>query len=522
VVTTCNTAPANSPKPDDVGKQVAGHLAERLGNDKFERLIAPIVRFDVDGGELSVKVRTEFHRGWLHRKLGRSELGEAFEAACGVPMESLRWIVAPGAFGEPEAPAATGAEADAGSGDAAESGADPAAHHGPEQPRHAPVTHQTPMLSRRRGAWRTGSSRFRLDEYIVGDSNRLAYNAALQMVRSEQAGMLFLHGACGVGKTHLLNGLAASFRDVRPGAEVRCVTGESFANEFIASVQANTLEAFRQRYRGVDLLCIDDVHFIAGKKKTMHELIHTFDILDLDGARLVLASDEHPKRIEKFSSKLTNRCVAGMVVEIKRPDRKLREELAQRLASRRGLTLDAEAVHAVASRCADSVREIEGAIVRIEAFVRLLGPSGGRREGHVTAGIVAQVLGESPTSKPRKPVRINLIAQTVCDELGVELSELYGQGRHRLVVLARSLTACLCRDLTTQSYPEIARALNRGNHSTVVTACQRTRRAIEKGDVRDAGAALGVMHLGELRERLEHEVVRRANDAERDGAGDER
>src|SRR5690606_39872661 len=127
-----------------------------------------------------------------------------------------------------------------------------------------------------------------------------------------------------------------------------------------------SLEAFRKRYRGVDLLCIDDVHFVAGKKATESELLHTIDALDLDGARVMLVSDEHPKRIERLSHRLVSRCVSGMVVRIEPPDQELRSLLATRIAERRGLSLEPGAADAIASACHASAREVEGAVLRVD------------------------------------------------------------------------------------------------------------------------------------------------------------
>jgi chromosomal replication initiator protein len=496
------------------GDRFSSELAESLGADRFNRLIAPLARFDAQGDTLSVIVPSDFHRSWLARKIDENDLGGAFERTAGQPLGVLNWRVDPAAF-EQAAPAPPTATSDdqTTTGDQTTHG-EVLGRTLDAQPAHSPSrfipaeTHRA--RAPRRGAWRTGGSRFRLDDFVVGDSNRLAYNAAVSMLSSERPGALFIHGACGVGKTHLLNGLAAAYREAFAGAEVRCVTGESFANEFIGAIGGGDLEGFRARYRGVDVLCVDDVHFLAGKRKTMSELLHTFDALDLEGAKLVLASDEHPKRIEKFSQRLVSRCVSGMVVEVKRPDRGLREEIARRLAAKRGLLLEPDAVAGIVERCVASVREIEGAVVKLDAYADLLGRGGNADQRRVTAAMVSQVLGTAPSTRPRKPVRIGTITQTVCDELGVELSEMYGPGRHRLVVLARSASATLARDLTTQSYPEIARALHRKNHSSIVTMCQRLRTAVNRGDIRDAGPSLGPMPLGELIDRLRDEVVRRA------------
>lgn len=482
------------------GAAIAERLAESIGRTRFQRLIEPAARFEVSGDVLRVLVRSEFHKSWLHRKLESGRLEAAFAGVAGAEPREILWEVSPDGFPD--------ADTDARNGDAGEPA--PATQDG------GSTTGGTERPSDNRTNRAATRRRFALSEFIVGDSNRLAYNAALEMARSEPgdagASALFLHGDCGVGKTHLLNGVVSEVLAKRPGARVRCVTGEAFANEYISAVHRQDFDSFRARYRGLELLCVDDVHFLAGKTKTMGELLHTFDALDLDGARVVLASDEHPKRIERLSQRLVSRCVSGMVVRIQPPNPALRERLAQKMAARRGLTLSDEAVRVIANACLGSVREIEGAVIRIEAYERLFrGAAAGG--GSVSADAVRRALGETAHRRPARPVRVSLIAQVVCEELGVELSELFGRGKHSLVVLARELASTLAREMTTQSFPEIARALNRRNHSTVVTACQRMQRSIERGDLRDAGPQHGLVHPAELKDRLREIIARRSVDA---------
>jgi chromosomal replication initiator protein len=264
----------------------------------------------------------------------------------------------------------------------------------------------------------------------------------------------------------------------------------------------------------VDLLCIDDVHFLAGKDKTQAELLHTIDALDLSGARLVLCSDEHPKRVRKFNQRLVSRCVQQMVVGVEPPDRDLRVALAKRLAARCAIVLDEEAAVAIAERFTASARDIEGGVRRLQLMLNAHGSVPGVRIDevggrHVSAAAVRAVLGAAPLSGGRKPVPVTLISEVVCEHLGIELADLYGDGRHRLVVLARSVSAVLARSLTSQSFPEIARAMNRRNHSTIITAHQRGTKMIEESEVRDAGPRLGEMQVDRLVALLRDEIVRR-------------
>ncbi|MBX3390442.1 MAG: ATP-binding protein [Phycisphaeraceae bacterium] len=330
-----------------------------------------------------------------------------------------------------------------------------------------------------------GAPRHRLEDFVVGVSNRLAHAAAVRIAEDDHVASLsplFIHSACGMGKTHLLNGIAARFQEKHPGAKVRCVSAEAFTNEFIASLKAGAIEGFRRTHRRLALLCIDDVHFLANKEATQTELLHTLDAVGLDRARIVLASDEHPRDIRRLSSALASRFMSGAVLRIEEPDSALRLELSTKLAARKGLGLDESGARALASANWKSVRELEGLFMQLLAVSRLMPDLGAG--GRLDAGAVRRALDvsgtRSPTQpafgsviRPRRPVPIAVIQTEVARRLRVELSDMAGKGRHPRVVLARSIIVHLARRLTTLSFPEIARAMNRPNHSSVITAHNR-------------------------------------------------
>jgi len=454
-------------QPETETSRMANRLILQIGRDRYTRFFEGSVRLGVIPEGAILRVDSQFQSDLLQKRFA-GDVERAVREVCG-DEAVVRWEVDQRPPTNSEAGSANGTE--------------PA----------------------------TARSRYSLDTLVIGQSNRMAVNAALQLAGQKQvAGIsaLFVHGPCGVGKTHLLQGVADRFRREHPGSRVRSVTGESFANEFIAAVQSRSLDAFRKRYRGVDLLCIDDVHFVAGKKATESELLHTIDALDLDGARVMLASDEHPKRIERLSQRFVSRCVSGMVVQIDPPDLELRSLLASRIAMRRGLQLEPGAADAIASLCHASAREVEGAVLSIEAYQNLLSD---RTAGvPISVATVRRVLGSGTMNTGKRPLRVALILEVVCEMLGVQPSDVLGTGRHRLVVLARSMTALLARDLTTRSFPEIARDLHRKNHSTIVTASQRVQKLIDAGETRDAGP-LGELKVNSLHARLKDEIVRRSN-----------
>ncbi|MEM1424383.1 MAG: DnaA/Hda family protein, partial [Planctomycetota bacterium] len=348
-----------------VGVRVGERLERELGSTRYERYFERHTRLDFADGSLRVSVPSAFHADWLDRRFGRSVRAALSEEA-GVQAH-VRWSVDPDAFdagvleSAPEPPHATDAPRPQGASDNA--GRTPGQRTGRGAPPRSVLRGNAPARLRHS-----------LDGFIVGPSSRLAHRVATQIAEADDApiSVLFLHGPCGVGKTHLLQGVAKRFTEARPWARVRYVSGEAFANQYIASVQAGNIDAFRERYRGVDLLCIDDVHFLRGKTKTQSEFLHTFEALDLEGARVVLASDGHPKRIEDLHEGIVSRCLSGMVVRLERPDRETRNEVVRTLFAKRGLVPEAGACEAIGESVTGSVRELEGAVKRVEAYARLL------------------------------------------------------------------------------------------------------------------------------------------------------
>jgi chromosomal replication initiator protein len=385
----------NADASDQVVGRIRTSLAGRIGTESVARYFDDRVRMDYAPGRLEVRAATKFMANLLGRRFGAA-LRDAVSDATGKPETEVAFDVQAGAT-PGEGVAATPAARAAGPGRGA---ARPTREQGTGRTlRHAPSSAR-PM------------ARYRLADYVVGATNRLAYEAACQFGARKTAegpatrrgpAMLFLHGACGLGKTHLMHGIAGAFLENNPGAIVRVVSGEAFTNEFITAVQAGRggggaggndrgstsgLDRFRRSYRRVDLLCIDDVHFLTSKAATQSELLHTFDELDLSGARIVLASDEHPHQVKKFSGALVSRFMAGLVTRIDAPDQELCDRLVRSMAQRRGLVMDDAVVRAIVSRIAPittrsttsgpdaprgafSVRDIEGLMTRIEAYARL-------------------------------------------------------------------------------------------------------------------------------------------------------
>lgn len=329
-----------------------------------------------------------------------------------------------------------------------------------------------------------------LDDFVVGESNRLAFSAARRI--SEHTGpadtsALLIYGECGVGKTHLLQGICRAYNEFHGrNNAARYLTAEQFTNEYITAVRQHTLEQFRKEYRRLELLAIDDVHFLASKTATQNEFLHTIDAIDLSGARLVLASDQHPRNIAQLHPSLVSRLVARLVVRIDPPDRDTRLTIVKTMAAQRGLMLLDSAAEAIATRCQGSVREIQGILAQVAAM-RALPP----HNSSPTIGtlLTDQLFNHHDPIARTGPVRMATIIEAVCAAIPVDRSELFSRTRHARVVLARGLVTFLARELTSHSYPEIAQALGRSCHSTVHAAHKRIEALVQRGASDEPDAA---------------------------------
>ena len=467
-----------------VSERILAGVERRVGGDRFRRFFGGLVEVSVGDDEVRVLAASDFAAERLSRRFGEAVRGAAQEAT-GDDAVAVRIGTRPAA--PPTAGATSSGVAALGS------------------PRRRPLT---PTRRRRRGALRSENPAQTLDSFVVGPCNELAHCAAVAFAKPEHPighGVLFLHGECGVGKTHLLKGIAERFLRDTPGARVRYTTGEAFTNAYLAALRGGDVEAFRRRHRGLDLLCLDDVHFLANKTHTQTEFLHTFDAMDLDGARLALASDESPARIGRFSRELVSRFSAGMVAGMRTPDPATRRRVIESMARRRGMALSDDGVTALAERCAGSAREIDGALTRIDA-VRTLLPMGRAFGPTLDAAAVRAALGPDFERGRARPVRVDVIVETTAEALGVTVPEMLGVSRRRRVVVARSIAAHLARKIAGRSFQEIADALGRSTHSTVFTACKRVESKIAQREAVDAGPDLAVQTWADLAGELEQRI----------------
>ncbi len=316
--------------------------------------------------------------------------------------------------------------------------------------------------------------RYIFDQFIIGDSNRLAHGAALAVAEypGQAYNPLFLHAPPGLGKTHLLHAIGNYVQAFGGGAKVRYTTVEAFTNHFITSLGKRSLDAFKQAYRDVDVLLIDDVQFLASKAKTEEEFFHTFNALYENGRQLVLTADRLPSQLDGIAERLRERFEAGLVADIAPPDFTTRLAILRKRAALDGVRLAQDGVlELIAERVLDNVRAIEGALIRVVAYHSLTRqPIDRELTTRVLDGLHYARPGGG--TGPRQPP-LEVVKTMVAAHFGISVDELVSASRASRVAWPRQLAIHLARELTGSPLATIGSAFGGRNHATVLHACRR-------------------------------------------------
>ena len=320
------------------------------------------------------------------------------------------------------------------------------------------------------------NEKFTFETFIVGKGNQMAHAAALA-VAEEPGGPsggynpLFFYGGVGLGKTHLMHAIGHQMLLNNPNAKVKYVTSESFANDFINSIQNKRQEEFRQEYRNVDLLLVDDIQFFAEKVGTQEEFFHTFNALHNEKKQIVLSSDRLPNEIPKLEARLVSRFKGGLSVDITPPDFETRIAILKNKAKSEHLAIPDEALSYIAGQIDSNIRELEGALMRVQAFATT-------NKRPVTTDLVAQALKNLKSHDQAPEITIGLIQAKVSKYYQVSVTELKGKKRVKTIVMPRQIAMYLARHLTDASLPRIGQEFGGKDHTTVMHACEKIEEAL--------------------------------------------
>jgi chromosomal replication initiator protein len=319
--------------------------------------------------------------------------------------------------------------------------------------------------------------KFTFDSFILGDTNRFAHAAALAVAElpAQAYNPLFLYGPPGVGKTHLLHSIGNYVRANGAGATVRCTTAEAFTNAFLGALHGGDVDRFKERFRGVDVLLIDDVQFLESKARTEEEFFHTFNALHDAGSQVVLTSDRLPGDLAALEERLRERFESGLVADIRPPDLATRMTVLRKRVHHDGIDLaDDEALDVIAQRIDTNMRALEGALIRIVAYHSLTGrPIDAALAEEVLTGLYPSSGGCSRAPRAAVPPTVERIQAATCELFGITRDELLSTSRAQRVAWPRQLAMYLAREHTSHSLPAIARAFGGRNHTTVLHACRR-------------------------------------------------
>ena len=319
------------------------------------------------------------------------------------------------------------------------------------------------------------NQRYTFRSFVVGKGNELAFAAACRVAKEpgQKYNPLFLYGGVGLGKTHLLQAVGNELLNGAPNLRMAYITSEQFTNDFVAAIKAGTIDKFKNKYRTVDLLLVDDIQFIGGKEQTQEEFFHTFNALRDNEKQIVLTSDRPPKAIPALEERLISRFEWGMIVDIGTPDLETRMAILQTKSQERGINLSSEVLRQIAINVQSNVRELEGALNKIVAHCELHGVE-------PTDELVAELISSISINKKRGGVTIRDLLRVVTDYFEISMEDLVGQSRRKELVGPRQITMFLMREELDFSYPTIGNEMGDRDHTTAMHAYAKIKRDFDE------------------------------------------
>lgn len=423
--------------------QMLGHLQVQLSRPTYETWIKPARLEAITDQSVVICTPNSFARRWLLNHYG-SVIADVVQTVLGRPID-IQFSVAQS------------------SEESLELGSGPL-------PSYSPATH-TEVSSSIPVRVAELNPKYSFSRFVVGPNNRMAHAAALAV--AEMPGRaynpLFLCGGVGLGKTHLMQAIGHYRWEADSHARIAYVSTERFTNDLIDAIRRDSMQAFREHYRAVDVLLVDDVQFIEGKEYTQEEFFHTFNTLHESGKQIILAADRSPHLIPRLQDRLCSRFTMGLIAEIQPPDIETRMVILKKKADYEGMNLSSEVIEYIASTYTNNIRELEGALIRAVAFVSISGLP-------MTVENIESVL--SPPTEP-KEITIDRVFQVIEEVYGINKTDLLSHSRKREISQARQIAMYLARHYTKLSLPKIGLAFGGKDHTTVLYSCEKIAQLIQ-------------------------------------------
>ncbi|MGL5207110.1 MAG: chromosomal replication initiator protein DnaA [Acidaminococcaceae bacterium] len=310
--------------------------------------------------------------------------------------------------------------------------------------------------------------KYLFENFVIGNSNRFAHAAALAVAEAPAKvyNPLFLYGDVGLGKTHLMHAIGNRVKQKYPEMKVLYISSETFTNEMIFSIQKNSMEAFRNKYRNIDCLLIDDIQFLRKKESTQEEFFHTFNALHDANKQIIISSDRKPKEIETLESRLRSRFEWGLTADVQAPDLETRMAILREKADREDIIIPNDVILFIASAIETNIREIEGAFTRVSAYASFNG-------GKITLEEAKKALSELNDENNNKHISVEEIQKVVANYYKIKKEDFLAKKRTRNVAYPRQIAMYICREITDYSLPRIGEFFGGRDHTTVIHACEK-------------------------------------------------
>ena len=317
--------------------------------------------------------------------------------------------------------------------------------------------------------------KYTFDSFVVGQCNRFPHAASIAVSKApgKAYNPLFIYGGVGLGKTHLMHAIGNKVKESFPKSNILYLTAEEFTNDLINSLQNNKVQAFREKYRGLDVLLIDDIQFLAGKEKTEEEFFHTFNFLYQSNKQIVVSSDRLPKDIPTIEERLKSRFEWGLSADMQAPELETRIAILYKKLETEFVTVPKDVVYYIATQIQQNIRELEGALIKIIAYASLINQQ-------ININLAKDVIRDIVKDKAKKPISLAKIKKSVADYYDIELENISAKIRTKEIAHARQVAMYLARELTNFSLPKIGENFGNRDHTTVMHACDKINTELKK------------------------------------------